>query len=155
GQATKKRQCIWNIRQAMSPQLEELWSFKPALQGESDQLVHWEQTWVPDHGNQNVMRSTVRPKSYGQPADRRALLRQPDVIDGLEYLPLVRSELHLSCTIDILFLRNGDPGSIISNAGDLDNRIKNLFDGLRVPEDNDQRPPDVGTGLIYCLLEDD
>jgi hypothetical protein len=46
-------------------------------------------------------------------------------------LPIVREDLHLVCDLDILFLRRENPGSLISGGGDLDNRLKVLFDALR------------------------
>jgi hypothetical protein len=72
------------------------------------------------------------------------------------FLSLVREKLHLVCDLDILFLRRDDPGRLISGGGDLDNRIKVLFDALRVPDENEVRGlkgnPDR---LIPCLVEDD
>jgi hypothetical protein len=73
-----------------------------------------------------------------------------------EFIPLVTSRFYLVCSLDILFLRREAPGSIVQG-GDIDNRIKTLFDGLRLPEGNlditetiteDEKP-------FYCLLQDD
>jgi hypothetical protein len=62
------------------------------------------------------------------------------------------------CDLDILFLRRGIPGRLISSDGDLDNRIKILFDSLRMPaDDNEVRGVEQkgdARGII-CLLEDD
>jgi hypothetical protein len=62
------------------------------------------------------------------------------------------------CSLDILFLRRHDAGSLIANGGDIDNRIKVLFDGLRMPGND----AELGGLLIepdedpfFCLLEDD
>jgi hypothetical protein len=73
------------------------------------------------------------------------------------YWPIVRESMHMVCDLDILFLRRGKPGRVISGDGDLDNRIKVLFDALRIPaDDNEVRglesPDHKG---ILCLLEDD
>lgn len=73
------------------------------------------------------------------------------------FLSLVREKLNLVCDLDILFLRRDDPGRLIGGGGDLDNRIKVLFDALRVPTDENElrglKPnPDR---LIPCLTEDD
>jgi len=45
----------------------------------------------------------------------------------------------------------------IVHGGDLDNRLKNLLDGLRMPErEDDLKGCEPGTGKpFYCLLEDD
>jgi hypothetical protein len=75
---------------------------------------------------------------------------------GLIFLALVRERLNLVCDLDILFLRREDPGRIIGGGGDLDNRIKTLFDALRVPTEDEARglaAPD--SALVICLTEDD
>jgi hypothetical protein len=72
------------------------------------------------------------------------------------FLPLVSSRRHLHCSLKILFLRPGPPGKLVSEGGDIDNRIKTLFDALRAPnatEVPDPNPP--GDGVVCCLLEDD
>lgn len=72
-------------------------------------------------------------------------------------MALVREKLNLVCDLDILFLRRDKPGQLISGGGDLDNRIKTLFDALRIPaDDNEVRGlrPDGGNSL-FCLTEND
>ncbi len=74
-------------------------------------------------------------------------------------LPIVRADLHLVCDLDILFLRRENPGSLISGGGDLDNRLKVLFDALRLPQDDnevrDLSPESVEEHPLLCLTEDD
>jgi hypothetical protein len=71
------------------------------------------------------------------------------------YIPLVRKSLSLSCHLNILFLRKEDPGALVLQGGDIDNRIETLFDSLR------KREPEVATNYpqqydpLYCLLESD
>jgi hypothetical protein len=78
--------------------------------------------------------------------------------NGYSFVPLVREESSLLCSLDILFLRRDTPGSAIS-AGDLDNRIKTLIDTLRRPlganELRGHEIPAEGEVPFYCLLEDD
>lgn len=61
-------------------------------------------------------------------------------------------------TIDLLFMRPSDPGQLINHGGDLDNRLKTLFDALRVPSLS-ELPSDAQLGSdenpYYCLLQDD
>lgn len=75
------------------------------------------------------------------------------------FLALVRERLNLVCDLDILFLRRESPGQLISSGGDLDNRIKVLFDSLRIPQDENEirgfQPSDQTRKLILCLTEDD
>jgi len=59
--------------------------------------------------------------------------------------------------VDILFLRRDNPGGLIKTGGDIDNRIKVLFDGLRMPDNHNQvpEPPGPGENPFHCLLEND
>lgn len=75
---------------------------------------------------------------------------------SLSFWPIVRSSMHMVCDLDILFLRRGMPGRVIDSGGDLDNRIKVLFDALRVPTEDEMRGLERdGQKGILCLLEDD
>ena len=57
-------------------------------------------------------------------------------------------------------LRPGSgPGYIVGQGGDIDNRLKTLFDSLRTPRDTQEipagdQPGDTETPF-FCLLEDD
>lgn len=78
---------------------------------------------------------------------------------GYRFVPLVREQISLLCSLEILFLRRDIPGSIIT-AGDIDNRIKTIIDALRRPRSqnelvNDDIAPRDGEDPFYCLLEDD
>jgi hypothetical protein len=60
--------------------------------------------------------------------------------------------------VNILFLRRDNPGGLIRTGGEIDNRIKVLFDALRIIENKDQLAgavPDSGENPFFCLLEDD
>jgi hypothetical protein len=76
---------------------------------------------------------------------------------GYSFVPLVTKENHLICQVEILMLRPGEPGSVIS-AGDIDNRIKTLFDALRKPNSLGElagASPAPDEIPFFCLLEDD
>ncbi len=53
---------------------------------------------------------------------------------NFRFIPLVNAEFGLVCSLDILFLRRENPGEVITQGGDIDNRIKTLFDALQVPK---------------------
>lgn len=89
----------------------------------------------------------------GYISDPRRDLCEPIVRNGYKFIPLVRSSLHLACGLNITFLRKG--GDLISAGGDLDNRIKVLFDGLRLPSEEDLKKEKPDAEPFYCLLEDD
>lgn len=73
------------------------------------------------------------------------------------FLPLVNSKWGLGCVLDILFLRRDEPGGLIRHGGDIDNRIKVLLDGLRMPQVCSEvpEPPQQDENPFFCLLEDD
>jgi hypothetical protein len=77
---------------------------------------------------------------------------------GYRFIPLVRAELSLRCSLQILFLRPEKPGDLIKS-GDIDNRLKTLFDALRMPENigelGSSSSPGEGEDPFFCLLEDD
>ncbi|MEL6618564.1 MAG: hypothetical protein AAFP16_06790 [Pseudomonadota bacterium] len=79
-------------------------------------------------------------------------------VENFRFLPLVRSDWHLQCELDILFLRKNPPGSLVQ-AGDIDNRIKTLLDGLRMAQSRNElgnsNEPNSQEVPFYCLLEDD
>lgn len=91
----------------------------------------------------------------GDPAVMGALRN----VGPFQFLPLVTDALHLRATLDILLLRPEPPGAIVVAGGDIDDRLKTLFDALRVPVNADEVPPadapGVGETPLYCLLEDD
>lgn len=76
---------------------------------------------------------------------------------GFRFFPLATRHLTLQCRIDILFLRPDVPGSVISS-GDIDNRLKTIFDALRLPRDRSETGdmgPSDDENPFFCLLEDD
>ena len=75
------------------------------------------------------------------------------------FLPLLHEYFGaLACALDILFLRRDLPGDLIKYGGDIDNRIKVLFDALRVPQEPyelEGQKPEKGENPFFCLLQDD
>jgi hypothetical protein len=70
---------------------------------------------------------------------------------------MISEDRGIACSLDILFLRRDPPGKIVSGGGDIDNRIKVLFDALRMPQACNEidGAPGVGEDPFFCLLEDD
>ena len=79
--------------------------------------------------------------------------------DDFKFAPLICQKLHLICELDITLLRPEAPGSVITQGGDIDNRLKTLFDSLRMPKNKDEMPSNILSNEIenplFCLLEDD
>jgi hypothetical protein len=75
------------------------------------------------------------------------------------FLPIVNNMYAQAAKLDIFILWPDHPGSIVSNRGDIDNRLKTLLDALRMPQHMDEIPkndhPNVDEDIFYCLLEDD
>ena len=58
----------------------------------------------------------------------------------------------------MLLLQQGPNVSPLGDDGDIDNRLKTLFDSLRVPQHETEAGQAGGhdfEGPVYCLLEDD
>jgi hypothetical protein len=146
-----KPEDVRTIRDKFHPQLELLWNSHAALRrlrvsarvlkNLNDRFSYWDPPDSPlfDHDpNEPLKEGHV---DLCEPIDR----------GGNRYIPLVRKSLGLACFLDIMFLRQEDPGELVLQGGDLDNRIKTLFDALRVP-DGDLAQTHNPT---YCLLESD
>lgn len=80
-------------------------------------------------------------------------------IDGCKFAPLIAESLGYVASLHITLLTSEEPGSVITQGGDLDNRLKTLFDALRIPKNADETirdgVPDGTAQPIICLLEDD
>ena len=78
---------------------------------------------------------------------------------GYRFVPLVTRELELLCSVEVLFLRFGNTGGVINRVGDIDNRLKTIFDALSMPRDANQlgpfTSPEDGEDPFFCLLQDD
>lgn len=122
----------WEIRRALHPQLERLWKEKPL--------------------------AAVAPRLLDASSPR-----SPDSVvverDGLRFAPLVTQRLNLYVELSVLLFRQQPRGTLITDGGDIDNRLKTLLDGLRVPhgsmEGRTELPADPDPKPFYCLLEDD
>jgi hypothetical protein len=82
------------------------------------------------------------------------------------FIPIVTVEHFLVCQLEVTLLQRGDPGSVIHRGGgDLDNRLKTLFDSMGIPNADQLAglpppPPEVALQAAYnppyyVLLEDD
>jgi len=82
-----------------------------------------------------------------------------ETVGNFTFAPLISSRLALAASLQITMLRPEEPGAIILQSGDIDNRLKTLFDALSVPAHENQIPKDdfpaVGESPLFCLLQDD
>lgn len=76
-------------------------------------------------------------------------------IGRFRFVPLVTKRSFLCCELDILFFRKEPAGYIIDReSGDIDNRLKVLFDALRMPKEQeipDKDGPYVNENLFLSL----
>jgi len=124
------------IRRALLPQLKRQWDIDPAL----NNIAHSGSRDTPGQGTR-----------LGDIARRFTKA-------GFHFVPLVSKEFNLVCHLQITLLRNEEPGNVLQTGGDIDNRLKTLFDSLSVPAHEDQirkLAPIAGEDPFYCLLEDD
>lgn len=122
----------FEIRRSFHKQLEQLWKLDSRLK---EFWKHWE-------------------KTKGTESDNLSKLYQRR---GITWIPLVQERIGIVCNLNILFLRHEPKGGIV-HAGDLDNRIKTLFDSLTMPSEN-EIPDDIEStnepNPFFCLLSDD
>ena len=80
-------------------------------------------------------------------------------VAGFRFAPLVTERLRLFGGLRITMLRPEAPGSIVTQGGDIDNRIKTLLDALRMPKGCQELPRNDaakdGEDPFFCVLEDD
>ncbi len=138
-QTTTRSKQKHEIRKTLHKQLATLWSKDSELKGLQIENPRW-----TDHG--------LRANAMERIADNYARC-------GYRFLPLVTKAHALACALDILFLRRDRPGDLVRSGGDIDNRIKVLFDALRMPQEcrelADYPVPDADENPFFCLLEDD
>ena len=124
------------IRRAFHPQLKKLWTLEP--------LEH----------------HTKEPGNYLSEFPREGESSVIHPVSDFKCACLVSERFKTHAELDILFLRPEPVGHIIhTGSGDIDNRLKTLFDGLRMPLAIQEIPP--GDSPIteetpfHCLLSDD
>jgi hypothetical protein len=115
------------IRRKISPQLKDLWENHPGLKNYIPSAMQNEQVVK---GRLLIDRDT---QSGPSPYFGHLSLR------GVKFIPLVIRARRWICELKITFLRRHAPGDIVKG-GDIDNRLKTLFDGLRIPYDESELP---------------
>lgn len=120
------------IRRYIHPQLRNLW-MQPPLTDYKDALP----------GGKHAPANSPFARQIGQ----------------FIFRPLVNPEYDVVAELDITFLRPEPPGLLVSQSGDIDNRIKTLLDALRMPQNLGELPkndsPRENETPFCVLLEDD
>jgi hypothetical protein len=80
-------------------------------------------------------------------------------VGSFVFVPLVTAEVNAVAELTLTLLRPEPPGGLITQGGDIDNRLKTLLDALSMPRLPNALPPNLdpatGERAIFCLLEDD
>jgi hypothetical protein len=132
------------LRQYFHKQIKELWNQPPL----------------------NKYRSLFDPSSNEPPGigehvvvvehEEASVVRR---VGTYEFASVVSSEIHLVADLTITLLRPEPPGAIVTQGGDIDNRIKTLLDALKIPDSPGALPkgasPAADEVPLFCLLEDD
>lgn len=129
GDAHHKQQ----IREALHPQLKRLWTLDPL----------------------SVSQGYIAYPPSGSPSEISLI----EMLNGFAFAPLISDKLALAAQVTITMLRPEKPGQLIQQCGDIDNRLKTLFDALSVPPHIEQLPkaysPTADQVPLFCLLQDD
>jgi hypothetical protein len=135
------------IRKRLAPQIRELFRTHPPL----PKAELWGGVWTdwPEWGW----------PPWASPWNEAEAVTQ---IGDLHFVPLVRESLCLTCELDILFLREGEPGVMERGQRyDIDNRLLTLFDALALPNGATAGKFAIDdktlsrTNPHFCLLGDD
>jgi len=78
-------------------------------------------------------------------------------VGGYTFAPLITAEMNALAELRIVLLRPEKPGGLITKGGDIDNRLKTLFDALTMPRHPESLVKGQGDfpSPTFCLLEDD
>lgn len=143
------------IREQVAPQMQRLWET-------NENLIKLQyDARVPSPDKSGGFLGNARSPFDGKrdtppehpPQEGFVDLTAPIERQGKQFRPLVRSSLDLTCSLNILFLRQEQPGALLKHGGDIDNRIKTFIDALEMPSEDLEG--DEGDGVNYPLLEND
>jgi hypothetical protein len=154
-----------HIRNVFHDQLADLWDSHVILRQLARTARVWEGTIFRGRHHEQMptklsdFTDPVRPPnqhSYPNPPYEVDLCEPIAVPNVGGFVPLVRHSLYLACAVDLLFLRHEEPFSLMRQGGDLDGRLKTLFDGLKMPNPKDEYKGLTPTAdPLYVVLEDD
>lgn len=121
------------LRKHFHAQLSQLWRQNP-LNGLADPLLKKPEELKP--GEFSILES----------------------VGAFTFAPLVCSRLRLVTSLAVTMLRPEPPDTIVTQAGDIDNRFKTLLDALKMPSASEipsGETPEANEEPFFCLLQDD
>jgi len=155
---------VYRIRNSFHDQLADLWDSHIVLR-ELERTARWPKVTIQREDNTRMEDlPTFKLSDYQHREPIPPLLPgQTDLCAPIKngtcaaYRPLIRESLGLACALDIIFLRQEDPGSLVLQGGDIDGRMKTLFDALRMPSQDEEKAAGITPTVdpLECLLESD
>lgn len=144
------------IRKQIHKQLAQLWNTHPTLRNMNNHIRPVKIT-SGNPGTITASEAIARGASGDEGKTFVETMAAQFNRCGYSFVPLVCEKLKFVCSLDILFLRRENPGDLIKQGGDIDNRIKTLFDALRIPKDCNEIDglPETDESPFFCLMEDD
>lgn len=127
-----------DIRRVFHSQLKAFWQSHP--------FMSTERPWGGKF-------AAAAAQGAAQPTNRLEELADYYRRGNYRFYPMVFDEQRLLVHLDVLFLRPGNPGAAL-NGADIDNRMKTLFDALKIPEGINGNPAG-DEDPMFVLLEDD
>lgn len=96
---------VHGVREQFRPQLDKLWDSKPLKERGSVRRLK------PENGDIGIFES----------------------VSGVLFAPLITDRWDTYAELEVLLVRQNASHSVLHSAGDIDNRLKTLFDALRMP----------------------
>jgi hypothetical protein len=129
------------LRQHFSIQLERHWQQNKSLSDKLDSLME---------------PATIEKGRFLKPVSLISnFYRIYLELGSCRFIPLIARLQRELCDLEIRWLRNEAPGAIYCS-GDIDGRLKTLFDALRIPHDEKEAILSrQNKASCFCLLEDD
>ena len=151
------------LRKEFHKQLRELWKQHPDLRQQCEEryvvlVTPQKLVSYPGPGVKQIIHESHFPGGHPDAKPWVEQIADSHQRFGGRFVPLVSKAGGFTCSLDILFLRRDNPGGLISSGGDIDNRIKVLLDGLRMPDSVAEcggSPPTDDENPFFCLLEND
>ena len=119
-----------DVRKVFHQQLKHLWNVAPKLR-----------EWMMG----NPWKEVLKARDY---------LAKYHKFNGTSMVPLVTDGLGVGLKLDILMLRPDQPGMTLMQSGDIDNRLKTIFDALRLPQIGEVFDAG-GEEPFFCLMQND
>jgi hypothetical protein len=134
GRAKEKQR----LRKHFHPQLRELWKQHPNLREQSGsrfvrQTSPRNQVSYPGGAVEQIVPAVGNMSLHPDAKSWLDHIADDYQRCGGRFVPLISKAGGFTCALEILFLRRDNPGHLIASGGDIDNRLKLLFDGLRMP----------------------